>query len=137
MCKDFIHDKTDCIYSNAKCKDVQCRETILDLPDIFELFDEPVFEEQTEVEMIEKIKTPMKDEKPAMEAKPNGMPMKETMDCNTCVMNEIGLAQAYVPYQMDGTPMGLEQSLVCGTAFEGLVHPYMQGMHLKRYQRRD
>ncbi len=55
-------------------------------------------------------------------------------DCNTCVLEAIGLAQAYVPYQPDGKTMGLEQSLVCGTAFPGLVKPYVSGMNLKRFQ---
>ena len=57
---------------------------------------------------------------------------KNVIDCNTCVLQSIGLAQAFVPFQPNGKTMELEQSLVCGTAFADLVHPYIKGSNLKR-----
>jgi len=60
------------------------------------------------------------------------LPARGSMDCNTCVLEAIGLAQAFVPFQPDGVPMGLEQSLICGTAFEGLVKPYVKGSSFLR-----
>lgn len=56
-------------------------------------------------------------------------------DCSTCVMERIGLAQAYVPSQPYTTPMEQEQSLVCGTTFSELVMPYCSGWNLYRFRR--
>ena len=55
-------------------------------------------------------------------------------DCSSCVMNRIGLAQAYVPSQPYTTPIEQEQSLVCGTAFSELVMPYCSGWNLYRFR---
>ena len=52
-------------------------------------------------------------------------------DCNTCVLQSIGLAQAFVPFQPNANTMDKEQSLVCGTAFPDLVQPYVKGSNLK------
>lgn len=56
-------------------------------------------------------------------------------DCSACVMNRIGLAQAYVPSQPYTAPMEQEQSLVCGTAFSDLVMPYCSGWNLYRFRK--
>ena len=55
-------------------------------------------------------------------------------NCNTCVMERIGLAQAYIPSQPYTTPMEQEQSLVCGTTFTELVMPYCSGWNLYRFR---
>ena len=55
-------------------------------------------------------------------------------NCNTCVMQSIGLAQAYIPSQPYTTPMEQEQSLVCGTTFTELVMPYCSGWNLYRFR---
>ena len=55
-------------------------------------------------------------------------------DCSSCVMNRIGLAQAYIPSQPYTVPMEQEQSLVCGTAFSELVMPYCSGWNLYRFR---
>ena len=54
-------------------------------------------------------------------------------DCSHCVMEHIGLAQAFVPSQPYATPQEPEQSLVCGTAFSELVMPYCSGWNLYRF----
>lgn len=54
-------------------------------------------------------------------------------DCNACVMERIGLAQAFIPTQPFTQPMEQEQSLVCGTAFADLVMPYCSGWNLYRF----
>lgn len=56
-------------------------------------------------------------------------------DCSSCVIERIGLAQAYVPSQPYTTPMEQEQSLVCGTTFSELVMPYCSGWNLYRFGR--
>ena len=56
-------------------------------------------------------------------------------DCSRCVMERIGLAQAYVPSQPYTMPMDQEQSLVCGTAFSELAMPYCSGWNLYRLGR--
>ncbi len=55
------------------------------------------------------------------------------MDCNTWLINKIGLAQAYVAPQPNAVTMSEEQSLVCGTAFADLVQPYVQGSNLTKF----
>lgn len=50
--------------------------------------------------------------------------------CAACVIERVGLAQAYVPSQPYQPPMEQEQSLVCGTVFSELVMPYCSGWHL-------
>ena len=55
-------------------------------------------------------------------------------NCNTCVMKQIGLAQAFIPSQPYTTPMEQEQSLVCGTTFTELVMPYCSGWNLYRFK---
>lgn len=59
------------------------------------------------------------------------------MDCNDCMLERVGLSQAYVPYQNYETLFAPEQGLVCGTAFPSLVMPYTQGTHLKQYAKED
>lgn len=54
-------------------------------------------------------------------------------DCNACVTEKIGLAQAFVPNQPYAAPMEGEQSLVCGTAFSALVMPYCAGWNIARF----
>ena len=56
-------------------------------------------------------------------------------NCSRCVMEKIGLAQAYVPSQPYTQPMEQEQSLVCGTTFTELVMPYCSGWNLHRYMK--
>lgn len=53
------------------------------------------------------------------------------ISCNDCVLQAIGLAQAFVPFQPNAVTMDKEQSLVCGTAFPDLVQPYVKGSNLK------
>ena len=55
-------------------------------------------------------------------------------DCSSCVMNRIGLAQAYVPSQPYNSPMDQERSLICGTTFSELVMPYCSGWNLYRFR---
>ena len=55
-------------------------------------------------------------------------------NCNTCVMQHIGLAQAYIPSQPYTIPMEQEQSLVCGTTFTELIMPYCSGWNLYRFK---
>ena len=57
--------------------------------------------------------------------------------CSNCVMNRIGLAQAYVPSQPYTTPTEEEQSLICGTGFSDLAMPYCSGWNLYRFRRED
>lgn len=56
-------------------------------------------------------------------------------DCNACVTERIGLAQALIPTQPFSQPMEQEQSLVCGTAFADLAMPYCSGWNLYRFRR--
>ena len=53
------------------------------------------------------------------------------MECNTCVIEEVGYAQAYVPYQETMNIMSKEKSLCNGTIFSELVQPYVKGSSLK------
>ena len=61
------------------------------------------------------------------------LPDTDMKDCNHCVKEQIGLAQAFVPSQPYTAPMEQEQSLVCGTAFADLVMPYCSGWNLYRF----
>lgn len=72
----------------------------------------------------------------AENAAPAALTPDTTMgDCNACVMERIGLAQAMVPFQTYEAPMEEEQSLICGTAFADLVMPYCSGWNLYRFGR--
>jgi len=51
---------------------------------------------------------------------------------NDSLMEEIGLAQAYVPMQNWEEPMNGADSLACGTVFGMLVMPYVKGSSLER-----
>ena len=55
-------------------------------------------------------------------------------NCSNCVLERIGLAQAYIPSQPYTTPMEQEQSLVCGTTFTELSMPYCSGWNLYRFR---
>ena len=46
--------------------------------------------------------------------------------CNNCVMEKIGLAQAYVPFQRFSTLYSQEEALAAGTAFPELNMPYQK-----------
>ncbi|MCJ7854968.1 spore coat associated protein CotJA [Lachnospiraceae bacterium NSJ-143] len=48
----------------------------------------------------------------------------EPADCNDCIIERVGLSEAYVPYQTDFDLMDPEESLMLGTAFKNLVIPY-------------
>ena len=63
------------------------------------------------------------------------LPDTSMVACNHCVMEKIGLAQAYVPSQPYTQSMEQEQSLVCGTTFTELVMPYCSGWNLHRYMK--
>ena len=63
------------------------------------------------------------------------LPDMNVADCSSCVMNRIGLAQAYIPSQPYTPPMNEEQSLVCGTVFSELVMPYCAGWNLYRFSK--
>ena len=63
------------------------------------------------------------------------MPDTGMGDCNACVIERIGLAQAFVPSQPFEQPMEQEQSLVCGTVFSDLAMPYCSGWNLYRFRR--
>lgn len=56
-------------------------------------------------------------------------------DCNACVIEQVGLAQAFVPSQPWQMPVSEEQSLVCGTAFADLTMPYCSGWNLYRFRK--
>lgn len=53
--------------------------------------------------------------------------------CNACVIEQVGLARAMVPFQPYEAPMEQEQSLVCGTVFADLAMPYCSGWNLYRF----
>jgi|GEM_PF-2343800 len=48
----------------------------------------------------------------------------EAADCNDCIIERTGLADAYVPYQPEFDVMAPEKSLICGTVFQSLAMPY-------------
>ena len=50
----------------------------------------------------------------------------EPADCNDCIIERTGFADAYVPYQTEFAVMSPEKSLVCGTVFASLVIPYQK-----------
>lgn len=54
-------------------------------------------------------------------------------DCNACMIERVGLAQALIPDQPWQMPMSEEQSLVCGTVFADLAMPYCSGWNLYRF----
>lgn len=53
----------------------------------------------------------------------------EAADCNDCIIDRTGLAEAYVPYQTDLEIMSPEESLKLGTIFKSLVKPYERRMN--------
>ena len=53
-------------------------------------------------------------------------------NCNACVLEQIGPAQAMVPFQPYEAPMEAEQSLICGTVFADLAIPSCSGWNLYR-----
>lgn len=53
----------------------------------------------------------------------------EPAECNDCIIEHVGYAQAYVPYQEDITLLSPEEAVACGTVFPMLVQPYRR----KRY----
>ena len=53
----------------------------------------------------------------------------EPAECNECIVEHTGYAQAYVPYQEDFTLFSPEEALCHGTIFPVLVQPYRK----KRY----
>lgn len=53
---------------------------------------------------------------------------------NENLIEEVGLAQAYVPVQSWEEPMEEMNSLACGTVFSMLVMPYVKGSSLVRNQ---
>lgn len=60
-------------------------------------------------------------------------PTPPTENCNSCVLEAVGLAQAMIPDQPYTAPMPQEQSLVCGTVFADLVMPYCADWNLYRF----
>ncbi|MCI1959742.1 MAG: spore coat associated protein CotJA [Clostridia bacterium] len=52
----------------------------------------------------------------------------EPADCNDCIIERVGFADAYVPYQTEFAVMCPEKSLVCGTAFAVLAMPYTRSV---------
>ena len=44
-------------------------------------------------------------------------------NCNACVLEQIGPAQAMVPFQPYEAPMEAEQSLICGTIWLSPIAP--------------
>jgi len=52
----------------------------------------------------------------------------EAADCNDCIIERTGLAEAYVPYQTDLELMDGAESLKLGTVFKMLVKPYERGL---------
>ncbi len=53
----------------------------------------------------------------------------EIADCNDCIIERVGLSEAYVPYQTDFDIMETDESLVLGTTFKNLVIPYKKTSH--------
>ena len=64
---------------------------------------------------------------------PSVTPDTSTSDCSTCVIDRIGLAQAFIPSQPYEALKDQEQSLVCGTVFSDLSMPYCSGWNLYRF----
>lgn len=56
-------------------------------------------------------------------------------NCSPCVLNQIGIAQAYIPSQKYSPPMPQEQNLLCGTVFSELIIPYCSGWNLYRFRK--
>ncbi len=54
-------------------------------------------------------------------------------NCNRCIIEKIGYAQAYVPYQEDTNTVSEGQSLLTGTVFSALEMPYEKGSALRRF----
>lgn len=72
------------------------------------------------------------NQKPTKPDNGSNTPDIPVMDCNRCVIERIGLAQAFVPFQPNANAMEPEQALVCGTAFPDLSMPYVKGSDLLR-----
>jgi hypothetical protein len=132
MCRDFVGRCLDCDEmglnsANQKGKQntakqseqIQLRENML-LPELPEL-EQPIPMNQPPVRVDRTVVST-----PASRT--------ATSDCNSCVIDAIGLAQAYVPYQPEAATMAAEQSLVCGTVFPSLVKPYVAGANLRIFQ---
>lgn len=84
---------------------------------------------ESETEVIEIL--PVKDKGKPM-VSPKLCDNMAVLDCNTCVLQSIGLAQAFVPFQPNANTMEPAQSLICGTAFSDLVMPYVKGSNLNK-----
>lgn len=52
------------------------------------------------------------------------------IDCNTCVQESVGLAQAYVPFQTQLDLKDGQTALACGTVFAQLVQPYVKNSRM-------
>mgnify|MGYP000918762241 CR=1 FL=1 len=52
-------------------------------------------------------------------------------ELNDRLIEDLGLAQAYVPMQNWETPLGEADALTCGTVFSMLVMPYVKGSSLE------
>ena len=52
----------------------------------------------------------------------------EVKECNDCMLENVGLAKGYVPYQCDLDVMMPDVSLINGTVFAGLVKPYKKDL---------
>lgn len=61
----------------------------------------------------------------------NGSMAAGGQECNDCVIQMVGLSQAYVPMQSTMNLMTPETSLCNGTAFRELVNHYRKGTGLK------
>ena len=69
---------------------------------------------------------------PSDENKPD-IPQAPENSCNQCVVDNIGYAQAYIPYQENTTLMSENESFTSGTVFEALSKPYEKGSALMRF----
>lgn len=52
------------------------------------------------------------------------------IECNTCVQESVGLAQAYVPFQTQLDLKDGQTALACGTVFAQLVQPYVKNSRM-------
>ncbi len=72
--------------------------------------------------------------KPDVDMKPDMGEEDMDLSCNQCVIDKIGLAQAYIPYQTDMSMMDGVSGLKAGTVFTQLNQPYQKGLDLKLFK---
>ncbi len=56
---------------------------------------------------------------------------------NNEMLNNVGLARAYIPMQQFSATMEPRTSLACGSVFGELIMPYVKGSALARYEKEE